>query len=591
MGEAATTRQQQLYLTFPTKILPVSALNPLFPFRIAGNYLEFAREYDYLEYNLGNELDDKGKIIDPKTRYYFVSDFRYVNDNVTECIVLEDLIGRYYHELSFASLSLERFTYNETLVGAANRGVKRAAGEFDISLYNYTKLYSPQTELGNGRYVAAIVNISTYSAAPVYYESGCAYPFAVEFVFFTYDKFGNIESPDFQLNGRDLCTINEFRQYMTQSNDGFSIIQNYVVLDLGNIIRVTSVVNDKIQLATYQPDTAGAYKMGGENQLYVFRLEKHDAYGNFSYSFPRDKQPISRSPFYNIVTRGTDKNIKIDPIYFGQSLTFRHFQSFIPPTKNILYANYSGTSYPYKTNLAFDAGSYPPFGVFKDTYTEWVRTNYNSTVTGLKVQQDYARAELNRNTMSAWAKFSINSGANLLKTATSKDGNIGSALIDVGAGALNQSLDTVSNYVSQDMKFEEQNRLLSLRMADIAAQPDIVDIQGNIFNTILQNLPFAVYLEEAADIDYYTRYFRMFGYQYPRDIFQSKTIITPQNLKTHERFDYIKASDVSLSPRIKLKLSATEERSLKEQFLSGVRLWYDLTNFKKFEKNPIWSDI
>lgn len=601
VGAGSADRLSALH-AFPDSkklILPAGAFNPQYPFRIRGNFLKYSRVYDYAEFEFAN---DESITQDVQRRFYFVKDFTYINDDLTEINALEDIVGNIWWSVQYSRFFPERYTYRKSEGGTC--GLRKSSADFSPSIFNYEPIFDGRVSFsknGDTRYLGAIANVATYSSINIYIEKGVNYPFEIDLIFFEYDEIGNV----YDISGgyiegdsqkKTVATLNEFNAYCSQITEGFQIIQNYILLDLFDIVESVTYSSGetKIKSKEYFSGIGGLWPYRQIGPRYVCVIQKHEKDVAIPITIPND--PHFRSPYNTILSICNGKQIEIDPIYFeaNTNVNLSFFRSFIPPGNSTLFQTDSyAEAYPEKSAnfipiRKWDLGQMAPFGVFKDSYAEWVRTNYNSTILGLETQQKFDKERYKNDQAYAWGRAALSSGTSIAKGFLAKNPAKGVAggLIDTISTLGNQALNQAQAYDSLQFKLDEENALLSLKLEDIKSQPDTVNFQGGLGNALFNLSYFHIMLQTADNINYVKKYNDAFGYSFPKTVgWETSQYISATTIKNHTRYDYIKATDVCFSPMSSIKLTQTELIQFKKQLSEGFRVWYSITSYKDFSEN------
>lgn len=618
VGENKQARESAL-ANLPKLELPISAFNPRRPFRIAGNFLQYDRVYDYLKYELSTDSD----LSNAQVRYYYLTSAEYVNDNETDLNIQEDYLGTFFHDLKFSRIAPERYTYQKNIFLDPKSGVSTNltnlfASDFQNDTFLYERYGDSRCQVTRSgifyAYLGFIVNVST-SNLDTYSEFGIEYPLGVTLIPFLHDGSNIISGWEdkfyLQYKGQDgstptnnrlkLAGINYFKQYFEQSTDGFKFIDNFIWTSChfftANIVTQN---NTEIVVLTqnfgYTEDTIdtrviGSGPLNDLHWLLVKQLPLKDKLTNLSpksivyeISFSRDDF-LFRKPFQTVVIQQNNEIFEFDPMQIGsyksatgeKTITLSFFQSLVPPfnieisTENSIS---NGIPYPnyliFNTELTFEFAPHKSFFSYTDTYTEYLRSNYNSMITGLKVKQD-----------AQTAQFALKAGAqginNALSLATSPIGskNPVASFETSAAGFLGSAISTAANSVSLVINQEKERSLQNLRLEDLRNTPDQISVNGSLFQIIQKGSELKVFVKYSPNLDFYKRYYKAYGYKLP----SQKEI---KNIRSHSEFDYIRGTDIIFA-QDNIKLSVSDMLGVLSEFSSGMRVWYKIESYKNFD--------
>lgn len=534
------------------QIQVTGSYNPRRAFRISGNFLQYDRIYDYLKYEL-SESDD---FTNAWIRFYYVSSYDYVNDNETNINVIPDMCGTLWWDLKFSQINPQRYTYGES-----EDYVKTFATEFSSTLYQFTEVANFKLTAGSGMNVGFIVNINSRSGAG-YNENGVMqYPIAVDLVPFVYNNNSQLLSvpvrfqPTSAASPQIVINAPQLESYFLNKSDG-NLIDNFVWLDAGAYFTATESGN-AIIIQPKKPDTFITDNLPGSTPSDVICLT-NNTYVTGSYTIPSENNALNRAPFINYRIELHNSFIDIDPLLFMPGDTLYFLQSFVPPFNCAVYTQ---NAFLYRDKPLYYIQPQASFFNYNDAYTEFLRTNYNSTVMGLKTQQDFADKNMALNIAHSGAK-------SIMNVANSQD--VAGGLKELGGFAI----DTIANFAANELKKQQQNALLDLKMADLKNTPDSVSINGSLLQIIRNNSWLRVLKGTSPAYNFYKRYYARFG-------FALQNRVPLINLRTHVIFDYLQLTDCTFATD-SIKLTQNEYSQLMQELSSGVRLWYSLGNYKNF---------
>lgn len=588
--------------------LPKSAYNPSEPFRIAANAFDVKGVYNYAIFDFDATENENTPI--NKYRYYFIRDVIFVNDNVSQLIVKEDILPRVYNYLSVKHCTPESYTYK-------NEDIKKRNYKNLISDNIYKNIKSvakPRVVYGgnNKRYAFFYLIVTCLSGEPYNYEeNGTTYPFFNLIFPFAYNiddrqifdsYFYYKNSGDEEKDPDEIAGLNRFWGLSYSQISGFKIVSTCIIQDLPCVESITYEGEPPTGrfLLTFAKTYVGAptvYKTDVQSEKITEKVLRI-AYG-FSYIntdidiseqfFEDFFDEYGKIGYKKITLSCAQTEVDIDPLLLfnteierGEKILF--WQSLVPPYNVSIgrirdfYKDYENLYYEKSCVVISNTLS---AGTYTDNYTEFLRSNYNSSITGLTVQQS-ADKELLRVQQDLQATQFLYGG---IKGAV---GAIAQAKTTGGLSLLSFGLDTAfeaANLASSQkaareslsINQEKENALLGLRLADIKNTPDTASFYGAISECVEQGKYPRVNFWENVGLEQAKRGHKMYGFTLPKDITQ---------IKSHNRFDYIRAQNITFSFN---NFSPTEfERvEIEDIFNKGIRLWWTLDGYKDFSlDNP-----
>lgn len=577
IGTSSENRLQSLE-ALPQLTLPRAPFNPSNPFRLHGNFLTFDRQYDYTKYEYFKQENDTEPV---STRWFFIRNFLYVNDDVSEMIVAEDLIGELYHQLQFTRFLPDRLTYKKSVVGSNFE--KEDFGNTFIA----NRLKSFRKKLTNSDLYIGLIVATVLSSNAYYYENGQNMPCENILFPFLYNENG-IEFlkkgvcsnfPIYPNNNIIIRDISDFRAIFNISQNNFSFISSFIMLETSSFISEASLTtgiigvdykfeinnayieNSNLERNYYgQTPSAGAYLVTHQlKQPFIDyftipttkeRFTQVAPYTTYSISFNGSKIDIDSAWFNKFLNNSEEEELKI---YFGFS--------FLPPYNYYIFVNDDvQTKSVQKIVATFSNDS--NIMDYTDKYTEWLKSNYNSTVTGLKIQQDAQKES-----------FGLSALKNIVM-----GGAIGGALRGGSTGAIAGTITGAVNslFDYQNLKINQatERKMLDLKIQDLQSAPDYASFNGSISAFIFCKNDLFIDKNENVFNEFIEAYYQAYGVR--SDI--------PATLPSHERFDYIRGDDYILSTDSP-KLPLQTQSQLREYFRAGVRLWYTLEDFKNVTYN------
>lgn len=608
--------------TLPKMELPVSAYNPNRPFRIVGNFLQFDRVYDYLKYELAESSDMSNSWV----RFYFVLKFRFVNDTETDIITQADMLGTVFHDLKFSRLEPERFTFKSAAnVESPDNNLRFSESEFSNHLYNYLNSrpvddapeyngFNAESEFGRISNTAEawaigfIVNVSSGDKVPNYTENHLIYPLGVTLIPFIYDYITRLpvlydptinelftfayKAPSAQFV-KTISGIEKFNQYFTQSGD-FHFIDNFVWLGCNLLkARYSTLVEGEIIIElngevpesfidTYNPESPNLNSFLCIVNNNIDELAMSETLKELPTLPIRNNDPdFFKQPFYNLRVQVGNDYLDIDPAIIPEIFYYDVpqekisgelflFQSLIPPFPIVVIPNgyqFIEAKSDFRTYLlSMDSAlmftPHKPFFSYSDSYAEFLRTNYNSTITGLKVRQQ-----------AEWQGYGVNLAGTGLKMIASGAMGDGAGLASAVGGVIDSATKGANLAINQ----EKERALLDLKLADIQNQADTVALNGSLAQVIETAGGIRAFVGVIPNLDFYKRYYKAFGFKTPR----GENILI-NSIRQHVNFDYLKVTDFTLA-QDSIKLTQSEVVELTQELNAGIRLWYSLANYKNFD--------
>lgn len=580
VGESKQARETAL-ASLPKLVLPISCYNPRRPFRIAGNFLQYDRIYDYMRYEIGNESD----LSDAQSRYYYVSAFVYVNDNETDIAVIDDLAGQLWWDLKFKNLIFDRYTYREQDYAptqvinnyTVNEYIEDDYNTFSnaqFSVYNGT----PTTTFWRAGFVVnvAIINGETYN------EGDTLYPLAIDLLPFVYDKIsGNVIQKTFKFNNSSIKDIRHLTEYFYQKSDGFKFVDNFVLT--ANLPKIKFTFED----SSLNNIIVSFDSSGSEGVVIQGAVKNRSGFGNVlnlsltkgsglttSFSLLNSfglipYKAMRQSPFCFYRVQANNKYIDINPLEVTGALNVIH--SFVPPF-NVSVGELTYTTGKYKTFTP-----YSTFFAYSDAYTEFLRSNYNSVVMGLQVNQAAARAS--RQTSEEYSYFAAgfkgiaSLGGGIARGSVEKAaGGLLSGVAQLGATAISNAEKNELLAINQD----KEKELFALRMRDLENTPDQVALNSSLKQIVKSQSYFRIFEMTPLKSDFYIKNFARFGFNLAR--YMPDTF----NTRSHTLYDYVRITGAQFA-QDSIKLNQTELLELVRELQGGVRVWYDISHYKDFD--------
>lgn len=589
VGSSQENRELSLNsLRVQTEIIK-APFNPTDPFRLAGNYLEYQRKYNYARFKYYVNNDDTEPSV---TRYYFIRDFEYVNDMVCRMVCDEDLVSNIFWQLKFARFYPSMCTYNSNKLTSKGRKYKAIdAGQIYEIEEEYNLLKYFQSSGLPTLAVGFIVFTSTYQRDEgdgfAYIEGNTTYPLRNYVLPFIYDPLTGSVREDFKIfaaSGDRVLDVFDLGKFLNQTTAGFDIVSSMIYLNLKNEINVT---------VTKYDDYYGARISGIDdnflrqmtladigNAMVIKKLP--DAFETFIENLPIDMYSVPEYKKLNIFNGGNIYEYDTRQIVpFGGVSRITYKQSFIPPYRTTLYFNEERIQYTPNNFISFNNDT--TFMDFSSAYADWYRQNYNSQIMGLKVKQETEQSNLNIRTMAGLAGTGIG-------IATTLAGGQVSALLNKNAAApalsglkaVNQAVDfaanTASNYLTLNNNQAKERKLQEFQIQDLKNTPSEVSFGSSIVPFIVNKMYMRVVVFKNIFYDEIVKYHKAYGFESMIDISDS--------FRQHTLFDYYRADDTVLNTD-EVFLDEMERSQVEDTFSKGVRVWYDYNNMKNFTiENP-----
>lgn len=603
-------------------VLPLSPFNLKYPFRLAIPYFSIARKYNYARYRFYNTQDETATPAD--TRFYFVEDFLPIDDQSTEIRAREDILARVFYDLTYQSFLPDRMTYKKnvkdnklfSIAEYQSTRYKQLDQYEGVGFYNVLAVYdtnyggNSNSALIGGLIITAVTSSPTENNT---IEGGVSYPILTLLLPFAFDvnslsdnSFNLITDRKFRAGGSvgvgEVASIDGYLPLSQYTDNGFKIISADINFNLGGYfdaekvegytdtyydiygtLKYSEIELETIELARRKYIRIKNNKASGKIDLAISRpvSRTETQYITISdvlhdYAFDNSDE-LFQIPFHKFTIRTNGKFTEINPLYIERSDlgSFRFTQSFIPPySKGITFTAFRNFDNIY----AFDATTQFSFFSYDDTYAEFLRANYNSQITGLKVRQQSEREVLGIRSLSS-AGSNIVSGISRTVAGAIKGGAVGATAAGVSAvgSAVNNAINTAANSGELSINQEKEQRLLDLKLQDVQNLPDTVNL-GNAIGMIWSEKLFFIFaVWENAAILTYRETIKRYGVSSPT---RSETMVN------HSVFDYVRCTDITFTQKT-ITLSEVERAAVEKYFRDGVRLWYDYSHYKDFNAdNP-----
>lgn len=591
--------------SFPSdkrKDLPRSPFNLKYPFRIAVNYFEVSRKYNYARYKFFNTQVETTPV---EIRYYFIRDYLSIDDTSCEIVVREDILAKIFYDLQYPEILPDRYTYKWGDIDYLNFDIsdfKSTRFEYLYSKYfNFQKvpLYTTATVAENKaatqfEYLGLIIVSITTNNLSDTIISNTSYPILTILLPFEFTKneYFNIGINNFGvIDNNNITTsivgIGNLEDLFKQYENGFKVISTNISFNIGGYFdlerasdkgQLNFKSNNNIELEAYELNGLKFMRLrsiknntGGTVPLqYQESKDNIIKYYNFGSYLDDEEEQFRQSPFYNITIEQNNEENIINPLYYKAFNSVQFYKSFIPPyTCAIIFTAPQSIS-PYNNNryddkVAITINDNIAFINYTDAYTEFLRNNHNSLIIGQEVRHSYEwgqygikqSADLLKNTANITANFLLGSASGKAQAATSIAKSIIKPVEDAALLGLNQA---------------KENALLNLILEDKKNAANSVNIVTSLSELYNEKTFIKINITKNIALNTYKENIKRYGVKAPYRI---------KNIKAHENFDYIRITDIIFN-NDSIALSENERQAVEKYFNDGVRLWYDYEAYKDF---------
>ena len=547
------------------------------PFRIAKNFFDLDKKYNYAKYEYynGNELKD--------TRFYFIKSFNYINDNLTDMIASEDVIGEHFWDLNVKTALPSSYTYkNEYIKDLFYKSVS------DNNVFIQKKEINNLVE-DFGVALGFVIVSATLNNAK-YIENNTEYNIQTFIIPFLcnkeYEGFGDSDGTilDSKIileqkeetndGGKEYFWsygVNDFNLISKITELGFSIVSTLITFDVDDIVESFSVDTSPL---------GGDFLIRFKNGIVTEALEFSEQSIKKAFMFIRKYTPMERYfdiefdeyslPQYRKVTLSLDnKTFDIDLTsvnIYEEALTepFRiwYKKTLVPPYSTNFYFNSKKIPKNY-INIKQDSN----FMWINDAYSDWLKSNKNAEITGLEVQRQYGLA----NAKNSAIKTTVYDAVKMPIV-----GDIG-AQLGLMLNLWGKSMfDYQYNLTQHDWNMWKQEQMLNLKIQDLINTPDSC-VFGNSITNYWNNKNYLriIYYENIV-YEEIKKTHKMYGFTNQKRI---------DKIKSHSIFDYIQATDITFTYENQYNPTVVEIKNIEQYFANGIRIWYNINNYKNFEIN------
>lgn len=593
---ANTTDQQAFFDDNVALSIPNISFNGSRPFRFSANYLDATfNNYTYCRYKFGT-----------KTVYAFIDNITFLNDNTCELEVSIDLLQTFMVEIfngvaksnvSNQTLKDEDFNvyrpftnkmtpsaFNSYLLRRLNKSVTTERIGGFILLNVDPTIMGDKTTTGNyfalyGLYDNGIPTSTMCIALPITYDlttnriqagqqyylgaSGSSQTVAGGGNLFNFlDAYGSYVA--------DGCIGVVFDQLLP---DLYFNADGSIHYDTTNmeLIKLPDVTLDISYLCIKENNTPNTWS-----------IDLSDYVENIPV-------PLRRNPYVYIRVGNDTDSIELNLLDFYNDnavtetmiLEIEQFTSCLYPFQTNLKFKYNGREITDRNALFNIVASDPvPFSV--SAWQEYYSNNKATVNDGLETQQKYQSAQLRNNLGTGLVNAGIDTivgGISWTKklgqlsaSSFKSQQNLFTSLTSGATGFLG----AMTNYANGKLEMAKDKALQQIGWNDVKSSPSsFANISSNLsskYRNGPQCIEIDIYIaKNIADI---IAYHKQYGYVINR--MQSSPL---QNIHKHTNFDFISFNEITLS----IALPQSIIRLIEEQFESGVRYWYNYTNFLNYD--------
>lgn len=558
VGNGDAAQRRAALFTLPKLELPQCPFNPEDPYRLEGNILLFRYNYDYAEYQYISDSNTE-------YRYFFITDFVYINDSVTRLTVIEDIISPLFYNLNLKEYYPENCTYKKSELSHVPIDIKDNIEYYteDINYFNGIQQSLNDwngTKVIPGFIIATIVTPQTKSGdldISRYIENGTEYTCAtilLPFLYYPFTQQLHIKTDDFYIKPAktEILIRNSHSYSILFTTPSLTVVSTTISWDLPLLFnwQFRAGVTGKPRNVLLTPNsswlTIEAFSINSISKaLAISELRKN----TYEFNIVNELNPLifsSRKPFKKIIFKIGGNIQEIDP-YFIRQMSRRIYLTFslVPPySYTVWFDPESNRQNPFTfTNLQLPLG----FMSFNNAYKEWIESNYNSVVMGLELQQ---RTERQQQVLKI--------GSGILSTTIHP------------LGAFN-AVRAITDTAGLAIKQNEQKQMVDYKIKDLQNIPNKTSFISTIQYT-LNN-------EEYPRISLYTNTF--LPELIKRTEYYGISCVKKTDLKAkHNLYDYYSGTDFILEYK---GLSQIQRNQIYESFNNGVRIWYTLDNFLNFD--------
>ena len=593
---ANTTDQQAFFDDNVALSIPNISFNGSRPFRFSANYLDATfNNYTYCRYKFGT-----------KTVYAFIDNITFLNDNTCELEVSIDLLQTFMVEIfngvaksnvSNQTLKDEYFNvyrpftnkmtpsdFNSYLLQRLNKSVTTERIGGFILLNVDPTIMGGETTTGNyfavyGLHDNGIPTSTMCIALPITYnlttnriQAGQQYYLGASGSSQTVAGGGNLFNflDAYGSYVADGCIGVVFDQLLP---DLYFNADGSIHYDTTNmqLIKLPKVTLDISYLCIKENNTPNTW------------------YIDLSDYVENIPVPLRRNPYVYIRVGNDSDSIELNLLDFYNDnavtetmvLEIEQFTSCLYPFQTNLKFKYNGREITDRNKLFNIVSSDPvPFSV--SAWQEYYSNNKATVNDGLETQQKYQSAQLRNNLGTGL----VNAGIDTIVGGISWTKKLGQLsarsfksqqnLFNAGVSGTTGFLGAMTNYANGKLEMAKDKALQQIGWNDVKSSPSsFANISSNLsskYRNGPQCIEIDIYI--AKNIEDIIAYHKQYGYVINR--MQSSPL---QNIHNHTNFDFISFNEITLS----IALPQNIINLIEEQFESGVRYWYNYTNFLNYD--------
>lgn len=477
-------------------------------------------EYNYCMYQNENYTN--------KWFYAFITNMRYVNDNMTEITITTDVWQTWQFDLTFKQSFIERemINVNDDIPGANLLPEGLETGEFTIQ---NSVTSSDLTPLYGIAYLASEIVVE----GTTYHYTGGSYNGILNGILFIIGDAETINDIIFDINvtqglGENIMTVFTIPQFACPDALNNSITgKNYTVL-AGDYTAPST-----IEILEGLPTSLNGY------------TPKNQKLRTFPYVY------LGFNP-----SNGSQKILRYEDFTTGQPSFKKICEINQNPTAVYIPQNYKNVEDNVSESVTLNG--YPTISWKTDYFNSWLAQN--NQIISLQMSEELYNYEIGQ------IQTGVNATGNIVNQAMK--GNLGVLSTSINAG-----LDIAKNDVNHDYYIKNQ-------MAQIEKQQMLPDkgTLGSSNSTLLgYNLMnkglFTVYTIKKQFAERIDKFFDCFGYL-------TNQIKLP-NLHNRPNWNYVKTIGVNIQSTI----PQNDLQAIKNLFDNGITLWHNPSTFLDYSQN------
>lgn len=594
---ANTTDQQAFFDDNVALSIPNISFNGSRPFRFSANFLDATfNNYTYCRYKFGT-----------KTVYAFIDNITFLNDNTCELEVSIDLLQTFMVDI-FNGVAKSNVS-NQTLKDEDFNVYKPFTNKMTPSAFNsylLKRLNKSITDTRIGGFILLNVdpnimnkagetsgtNFALYGlddngvptsvmclALPVEYNLETNTITAPQFY-----KLGSASSEVMCAGGGNLFNfLDAYASYVADGCIGITFDQllpdlyfnadDSIMYDTTNmeLVHLPDVTLDIPYLCIKNNSIANTWSIDLSDYLEDIPL------------------PLRRNPYVYIRVGNDSESIELNlldfyndsPVTETMVLEIEQFTSCLYPFQTNLKFKYNGREITDR-NAIFNIVATDPVPFSVSAWQEYYSNNKATVNDGLETQQKYQSAQLRNNLGTGL----VNAGIDTIVGGVSWTKKLGQLsarsfksqqnLFNAGISGTTGFLGAMTNYANGKLEMAKDKALQQIGWNDVKSSPSAFsNITSNLsskYRNGTQGIEVDIYI--AKNIEDIKAYHKQYGYVINR--MQSSPL---QNIHKHTNFDFISFNEITLG----LLLPQNMVSLIEEQLESGVRFWYDYTNFLNYD--------